>query len=211
MENFEYQLCPFHNVTQRRLMAQSWQLLGVWNKWKHQGGGESKGGAMMFTSDNSCAGEERSVQVNIHCLSPSAYPPASSPDNGFFIIAVDESEACRHVIEFKTPLPCVLFKDVYSSSSSISSSSPSSSSPLSSSSSSSSSPSSSSSTSMNGNEDNSFQESSSSFVSEGLPIIFPEGNTPSSHFFPIQIKPLFFSPKQPTPSSISASSSSSTT
>lgn len=191
MEKFEYQLCPFHNVTQRRLMAQSWQMLGVWGKWKH-GLERDIGGTMLYSSENACAGDERSVEVRIHCLPPSSYPPSSPSTSDFLIGAVDESEACRHIIDFKTPLPCVLFKEIASSLS----------------------------TSANGGiglDSHNTPESSSTreldetigepptpslLLTEGLPsITFADANMRSSHFFPISINaPLLHSKNSPTTS-----------
>lgn len=34
IDRYEYQICPFRYVTQRRVIGTHWQLLGKWGKWK---------------------------------------------------------------------------------------------------------------------------------------------------------------------------------
>ncbi len=81
VERYEYSVCPFQNVTQRRLIGPSATLLGfpilnselillgVWGQWSTNETSQTYD-TMMFTNGQTCGKKGRSVRLSLFCGHP---------------------------------------------------------------------------------------------------------------------------------------------
>ncbi|XP_066927768.1 N-acetylglucosamine-1-phosphotransferase subunit gamma-like [Clytia hemisphaerica] len=98
--NYKYQFCPFHNITQRE-QTYRWNsyhgVLGVWKHWTIE---KSLFTQMEMHHGDICHGtQERQVFVVLQC----------GEENK--ILSVTEPETCKYKLIFKTPYACP--KDVF--------------------------------------------------------------------------------------------------
>lgn len=68
-DRYEYSVCPFQNITQRRIIGPSATLLGVWGEWTrnetHQ-----RYDSMTYSNGQTCGRKGRSVQLGLSCGHP---------------------------------------------------------------------------------------------------------------------------------------------
>lgn len=111
---FDYSICPFQNITQRRSIGQrSHTLIGVWGSWAPQanisidsnGYHNEEFTTMRYVDGKSCGdGRHRySATMTLRC---------NYEGDRFEVIEIeeDESNTCLINVIFGVPLPCSLFK-----------------------------------------------------------------------------------------------------
>mmetsp|Transcript_8590 Transcript_8590/g.12825 ORF Transcript_8590/g.12825 Transcript_8590/m.12825 type:complete len:198 (-) Transcript_8590:519-1112(-) len=80
LDRYEYSVCPFQNITQRRLIGTRSTLLGVWGEWqfpianetsasKDMGGPEDAvvHDTMIYPNGQSCGRKDRSTVLHLSC------------------------------------------------------------------------------------------------------------------------------------------------
>lgn len=120
---FDYSVCPFQNITQRRSIGQRGStLIGVWGYWLSSASNSSfittgpeimraqqiaEYTNMRYIDGKSCReGRQRfSADVQLRC---------DYDGEGFQVLGVEEDEdnACRINISLGIPLPCSLFRSI---------------------------------------------------------------------------------------------------
>jgi len=94
VNNYKYELCPFHNVTQHE-QSLRWNpfsgVLGVWQEWEIE---KYRFVAMVMREGDSCGSQFRTVKVILLC--------GENDEIG----SVSEPTTCNYQMEFKTPLVC---------------------------------------------------------------------------------------------------------
>lgn len=93
--NYKYELCPFHNITQRE-QAYRWNayngVLGIWKEWLIEGNNFTY---MYMVHGDPCNGDiERETKVNLTCGEKNV------------VVSVDEPAMCKYEVLFKTPYAC---------------------------------------------------------------------------------------------------------
>lgn len=68
-DRYEYSVCPFQNITQRRLIGSSATLLGVWGQWNTNETHQSYD-SMLYSNGQTCGRKGRSVQLGLLCGHP---------------------------------------------------------------------------------------------------------------------------------------------
>ena len=95
---YEYQICPFRNVTQLDKQT-TWNpfygLLGIWNKWENDGSADSHFRVQEYTDGTSCGNNiNRKVRVNFEC------------NERYGISKVEEPRTCDYTMIFALPEAC---------------------------------------------------------------------------------------------------------
>ena len=91
-KTYEYELCPFQNVTQVEIKrTKKAFVLGIWGKWV------SDGAAQMYSDGDSCDDVNRSTTVSIEC---------GAVD--FLLHSLEEPSMCNYTINFQVPISCAL-------------------------------------------------------------------------------------------------------
>ena len=123
VDRFDYSICPFQNITQRRSIGQRGRtLIGVWGYWLPPSSNSSivssvpgtlrsepiaEYTSMRFIDGKSCReGRQRfSADVQLRC---------DHSDEHFQVLSVEEDEenSCRINILLGIPLPCSLFQSI---------------------------------------------------------------------------------------------------
>lgn len=92
--NYKYDFCPFHNVTQHE-QSMRWSpysgILGVWNEWKIE---NNSFVSMVMKNGDSCGNSDRQVEIYFAC---------ASKHN---VTSVTEPTRCHYNLTFETPLVC---------------------------------------------------------------------------------------------------------
>lgn len=122
-DRWEYNICPFHNVTQRRIAGQKYSLLGIWGRWIFESTSEldhhlpkRKYQIMEFSDGKSCGDEINAPLLHtiltLDCLDPrniTSSPLSSSPSlDDVKISSVDDSHFCKYQMNLKLPISCDL-------------------------------------------------------------------------------------------------------
>lgn len=68
-DRYEYTVCPFQNITQRRLIGPSATLLGVWGEWTRNETHQAYD-TMNYLNGQTCGRKGRSVQLGLSCGHP---------------------------------------------------------------------------------------------------------------------------------------------
>jgi hypothetical protein len=97
-DRFEYSVCPFHNITQRRVTGGRPTLLGVWGDWESTNNGDIH--RMLFFRGQACGQGTRKATVEV--IPNSADDFRVDPDS------IDESPACHFNLRFHVPFPSEL-------------------------------------------------------------------------------------------------------
>ena len=102
---YEYRVCPFHNVTQRDTSS-AWNafhgVLGVWGEWRIDANAHYE--ALEFTNGLPCgSGKERSVVVRLECLVEAAGGGAIAPP---VVDSFEEPETCAYTAVLRVPQAC---------------------------------------------------------------------------------------------------------
>jgi hypothetical protein len=126
-DRWEYQICPFHNITQRRVMSHGGPatLLGVWGYWNTY---EGKVNITRAFSDGEQIIEERKAFTSMEYIDGPVCPgfeekgePLTSTtlilrcglqyDSWKILTSenVKNDKICQYKIELATPLPCAVF------------------------------------------------------------------------------------------------------
>jgi hypothetical protein len=134
LENFdryEYQICPFHNITQKRVMGSHVTLLGVWGFWN-----AAKVNITLPTADVSTENEnedhisqveERMIYNSMEyvegvaCDTAKGGPQTSTTLHltcgptykKFEILEVQNDKYCEYSIKLAVPFPCALLIEGY--------------------------------------------------------------------------------------------------
>jgi hypothetical protein len=105
VDRFEYNVCPFQNITQRRITGNYPTILGVWGSWQDASGIQQANQIVDFKTMNyvegkSCGESKVDTKLILEC-----------EHNGEFeIISVDDSTFCTYVVKLGLPMACSLFK-----------------------------------------------------------------------------------------------------
>lgn len=117
-DRWEYTVCPYQNVTSKRIMAQKTNLLGVWGHWTSKQSEEStsrKYPIMEYTDGQGCNGEdsfltgEKSLRDDKETHA-SVTLICSSDDrkiDHIHVLSVSESD-CHYQFELGLPISCGL-------------------------------------------------------------------------------------------------------
>ena len=97
-DRFEYSVCPFHNVTQRRVTGGRPTLLGVWGDWDSANIGANP--RMLFFRGQACGQATRRATIEVI--------PGSPDDFRVDADSIDESPACHFNMRFHVPFPSEL-------------------------------------------------------------------------------------------------------
>ncbi|CAK8685569.1 unnamed protein product [Clavelina lepadiformis] len=93
-DDYKYELCPFHNLTQHE-RTMRWNpysgLLGVWSEWDIKNNTFMH---MIMKHGDECGKEHRQAKVSFSC------------GNNNSVVSVMEPKQCNYVINFTTPLVC---------------------------------------------------------------------------------------------------------
>ena len=102
-ERYEYTVCPFHNITQRRVGSTSVaNLLGVWGHWELEINQDSEYAVyskLRYFDGELCGIREKRSFLNLRC----------DQDN-FEITNVDDSVHCDFNFEINVPIPCSMLR-----------------------------------------------------------------------------------------------------
>lgn len=102
IERFEYNVCPFQNVTQRRITGNYPTILGVWGNWVEPRGGTNQiktYKTMNYIDGKSCGDGTVDTKLELEC----------GHDGPFDVLGVDDSAFCSYSIRLGVPLACSLF------------------------------------------------------------------------------------------------------
>lgn len=103
VDRFEYNVCPFQNITQRRITGNYPTILGVWGSWLHENQQTSQildYKTMNYVEGKSCGDSKVDTKLVLDC----------EHKGDFEITSVDDSTFCTYVIRVGLPLACSLFK-----------------------------------------------------------------------------------------------------
>eukprot|EP00053_Salpingoeca_punica_P006540 m.61691 g.61691 ORF g.61691 m.61691 type:complete len:272 (+) comp13738_c1_seq1:2-817(+) len=92
--NYEYSFCPFHNVTQRDVVATWNAYAGVLGVYSHWGLHNDSVTAILYTDGDRCGSRHRSANVTLECGATAKMVNASEPST------------CHYLIHFETPMAC---------------------------------------------------------------------------------------------------------
>lgn len=118
-DRWEYQICPFHNITQKRSMGSRATLLGVWGHWNKEfvnvtrldeNDQETTRSVRVFNSmeyiegtacddQNQKDGPRTSATLQLLCG-----PKYSKIE----IMSVDHEKFCEYLVKLAVPMPCEL-------------------------------------------------------------------------------------------------------
>lgn len=92
MFRFSYSLCWFDEIRQS-----NGNSIGIWNgKWRENGENRIDYTNMFYNDGNWCGSKARETQVSLKC---------GWSDQ---IVSVEEPSKCFYLIEFSTPIACIL-------------------------------------------------------------------------------------------------------
>lgn len=102
-KNYEYVLCPFHNITQRDVSGTTWGtfygVLGVWDDWIEDGS-ESAPTSQLYTDGTECGFKRRLAKVHISCGQEARLASVSEPSTCEYALALECPEVCAtHVVD----------------------------------------------------------------------------------------------------------------
>ncbi len=105
IDRFEYNVCPFQNVTQRIVTGNYPTILGVWGNWIHESNSVGNDNlkpyvSMNFINGKSCGESKVDTKLLFQC----------EHDGDFDIIGVDDSTFCSYTIKLGVPIACSLFE-----------------------------------------------------------------------------------------------------
>lgn len=138
-DRYEYSICPFQNITQRRTTALKPQLIGLWGDWKTTDGpthrekmikGEHKAVgntenqesiSSVATPATSAAESDVSVKYYTTMVYPKgkncgvegesiAYVYLQCEHTDFEVISVDSESSCKYSLTLGLPIPCDLLR-----------------------------------------------------------------------------------------------------
>lgn len=106
VDRYLYRVCPFQNVTMRRITASRATLIGYWMEWSEDHR------VQHFSMGQSCGGKTRTASVRMQCVSAdeaghgaALTTPTLPPD------AVKEEGSCHHSFSLALPLACRLLDE----------------------------------------------------------------------------------------------------
>lgn len=112
-DRFEYTLCPYQNVTSKRIMGQKTNLLGVWGNW--QASNDNKPSMMKYvdgqpcTDDNMMGGESKEITPGqLTVTSVEIVCTYTKPIESVTILSVEETSVCSYHIRLGVPIACSL-------------------------------------------------------------------------------------------------------
>mmetsp|Transcript_11167 Transcript_11167/g.11595 ORF Transcript_11167/g.11595 Transcript_11167/m.11595 type:complete len:278 (+) Transcript_11167:60-893(+) len=104
VDRYEYSVCPFQNITQRRVIGPSATLLGVWGQWSLNETYQVYD-TMIYSNGQTCGRKGRSAKLVLSC---------GHPTFEIFSKSVKESSTCEHEMILGIPLACnLLTKKIY--------------------------------------------------------------------------------------------------
>lgn len=113
VDRFEYSICPFQNVTQKRIGSVRPLLLGVWGHWdmsssSSQFSSTRNFSTMKYSDGQPCALKEKSATVTLQCLEESDY----FDQRDFEITDVDDTtHSCDYFFTLHIPFPCSILQE----------------------------------------------------------------------------------------------------
>lgn len=106
VDRYLYRVCPFQNVTMRRITASRATLIGHWMEWSDDFR------TQQFSMGQSCGGKTRTAAVLMQCLSP--HDVRTNAVKSFPTLptdAVKEEGSCHHSFILELPLACRLLEE----------------------------------------------------------------------------------------------------
>lgn len=112
-DRFEYTLCPFQNVTSKRIMGQKTNLLGVWGNW--QASNDDRPSTMTYvdgqpcTDENVMGGENKEITPGqLTVTSVEIVCNHTKPIESVSILSVEEKSICSYHVRLGVPIACSL-------------------------------------------------------------------------------------------------------
>ncbi len=104
IDRFEYNVCPFQNVTQRRITGQYATILGVWGKWDEkklsQDSHMKEYTVQKYLEGKSCGENKVDTTLIFEC----------GHDGDFEILSADDNVFCTYILKLGVPMACSLFR-----------------------------------------------------------------------------------------------------
>ncbi len=104
IDRFEYNVCPFQNITQRRITGQYATILGVWGSWEESKNTDRNGvreyKRQKYVEGKSCGESKVDTTLILEC----------GHKGDFEILAADDNTFCTYEIKLGLPVACSLFQ-----------------------------------------------------------------------------------------------------
>jgi hypothetical protein len=111
-EHWEYHFCPYRNVTSRRIVGSSTNLLGVWGNWIETESGnaimEYGNGMMCNTMDQNDPNFQKRVKTTVEILCNNNPLNDSLQFTEVKIYQIEEKTNCHYHLKFAVPIHCRL-------------------------------------------------------------------------------------------------------
>lgn len=100
IDRFEYSVCPFQNITQRRITGQYGNTLGTWGSWIIDDTSGPKDFRVMKYNDGKSCGESKvDTTLILEC-----------GNEDFDVLSANDSVFCKYIIKLGIPIACSLLR-----------------------------------------------------------------------------------------------------
>lgn len=103
-DKYEYRVCPFHNITQKRIVGNAWNLLGTYSNWFDNEGPDFKYRSTLYIGPQCGNDLNTSVVLEFVCSDISR----DTIVQDYALAIIDDVLHCKYTMQLSVPLPCSL-------------------------------------------------------------------------------------------------------
>lgn len=112
IDRWEYEICPFHNVTQRRVNGYKAYLLGVWGHWATSRDSPTSFHRMIYHNGKGCNSDVASSEDKEAARSVAQVTLRCGADGPVAIENVHEDSFCAYNMTLALPISCSLLTNL---------------------------------------------------------------------------------------------------